>query len=163
MPRSHERKPTLKYTLRTAAIIVGLGALTALGACSQPIPDATPTRPVTATPTPTTTPTPSQTSTGPLREADTVPGLRTLSKIGPTTGSQIVGRIQATPGALVLTVICRGNGKLVVALEPMSRITVPCGDGKELNRTVDQLTSPRDLKIMVAATGDVQWSLRAQQ
>lgn len=147
----------MKNTWRTAAIIVGLTALTALGACSQPTPAATPTRPVTATPTP------SQTSTEPLREADALPGLRTLSKIGPTTGSHIVGRIHATPGALYLTVICKGNGKLVVALEPMLQITVPCGDGKKSNVTQDQLNTPRDLKITGAATGDVQWSLRAQQ
>lgn len=146
----------LKRTVRTAAVIA---ALTALGACSPSKPDAAPTPSVSATPTPTSR----QTSTGPLGEADALPGLRTMSKIGPTTGSQIVGRIQSKQDALWLTVICRGLGSLVVALEPIYRTTVPCSDGGKSNVHQIQLDKPSQLKIAVTATGDVEWSLRVQQ
>lgn len=157
----------MKLTLRALAITTGLGALTALGACSQTEPEATPTPPTisasTPSVTPSPTPTPSQSSAQPLAHAAAVPGLNTLSEVTAARGSKIVGRIQVKRGELVITVICRGHGELVVTLDPTDRFTVPCNDILQPTRNQIEQSMQQELKISVAAAEGVEWSLRAQQ
>jgi hypothetical protein len=87
-----------------------------------------------------------------------------LLKQEPTHGSKIVGRVNARPGALWISLSCIGDGDVTIKFEPVDQIAVPCGPS-DITPTKNQinLIKSHNLTISVAANENVEWSLLVQE